>query len=143
MQFQSAKIEEPHIELTPLIDVIFQLLLFFMVTTTFAAGPAMPGLDVDLPGSGAPRRVSQATDLVVVLAADGKILVGKELMDRSALLERFKAAHAQDARTKVVLQADKKAFHEDVVLILDAIRQANLAVAIATDVKARGSASSP
>lgn len=129
--------DAPRIELTPLIDVIFQLLLFFMVTTTFAAGPDKPGLDVDLPASGAPKRVAQASDVIVVLTADGQILVGKKLVSRADLGRVLAEAREADPNTKIILQADRRALHEQVVGILDAARQAGMRVAIATDIYKR------
>ena len=123
--------------MTPLIDVIFQLLLFFMVTTTFAAGPDKPGLDVDLPSSGAPKRVGRSSDLVVVLAADGRILLDKEIVADEVLKARFKQFKQADPEAKIILQADKRAVHENVVKILDAAREAGLRIAIATDVHSR------
>ena len=129
--------DAPRIELTPLIDVIFQLLLFFMVTTTFAAGPDKPGLDVDLPTSGAPKRVTQPSDVIVVLTADGQILVGKKIVAQADLGRILSQAREQDPNRKMVLQADKRALHEDVVGILDAARVAGMRVAIATDIHQR------
>lgn len=137
MKFSTEDIEEPRVELTPLIDVIFQLLLFFMVTTTFAAGPDKPGLDVDLPTSGAPKRMTQPSDVVVVLTADGKILVGKEIVSSDGLLARLAEAKKDDPKAKVILQADKRAVHEHVVKILDAARETGMPIAIATDIRSR------
>ena len=90
----------------------------------------------DIPVRAARRALLGAYERVV-LTADGKILLGREIVTDAQLSERLAQAKAADPTTKVVLQADKRALHEAVVQILDAARMAGLRVAIATDVRAR------
>jgi biopolymer transport protein ExbD len=123
-----------------MIDVVFQLVLFFMVSTTFVS---TPGIQVDLPRSSA--QILQATDddLNVWLscvpsggAACGstKLHLGSEPTTLAQLSATFQAAAAEDLETLVVLKADQGVAHGDVVRVMDAARGTGLTrLAIATE----------
>lgn len=122
--------DEPRIELTSLVDVIFLLLIFFLLTTTFVQQPT---IDVNLPGAASAETRVSDHELLVVLTGDGQVAVDGEVITLTALTARLRSARAQDAETTVLLQADEGVPHGQVVQVMDAARRVGLTrVAIAT-----------
>ncbi|RMH50198.1 MAG: biopolymer transporter ExbD [Zetaproteobacteria bacterium] len=115
---------DPQVDLTPLIDVVFLMLIFFMVSTSFDATTA---LKLDLPTSHARADADgKHHPLVVAVRADGTIFVdGKTVADRD-LRARLLAASGGDPERKVLLRADSDARHKRVVLVLDTLQQLGL-----------------
>lgn len=117
------KVREPvDINLAPLIDVVFILLLFFVVTTTFTRETQ---LKIDLPEavSGTPPEAEVKAPLEVLVGADGSFaLNGKSLSnnDLSSLMEALRLESAGDQSLPVMLSADAKAPHQAVVTAMDA-----------------------
>lgn len=133
MDFSPARNRPPLVlELTPLIDVVFLLLIFFMVTTTFAQKPA--GLTVDLPRSEQRDVIPEGKDVTLMLAADGQVLVDEEAVDLEGLRALLITKAAEDPDTMVVLKADEAIEHGRVVQVLDLARELGLTrFAIATE----------
>ncbi len=133
MGFRRKTPEAPRVELTAMIDVVFLLLIFFMISTTFVE---RPGLSIELPTSAA-ESVKQQQDLHVYLTADGDIYLDRDQVDRAQLqfrLESFTAA--QRKKMTFLLMADKAARHGQVVELMDLARTAGFdQLAIATDSK--------
>jgi biopolymer transport protein ExbD len=125
--------EAPEINLTPLIDVVFLMLVFFVVTTTF---DARQSLSVTLPGTrtGAPE---PASPIVVVLAADGGLHIdGEPVVGGSDAIQRAltaaRAGRAPDKR-RVVIRADEDVRHGRVLQVMDQAGRSGMAeVSIAT-----------
>ena len=111
------------VELTPLIDVVLLLLIFFMVSTTFRSESV---LAVELPDAdGAPRERADV-EVTVHVDADGRIAVDdRELVNGE--VEVIAAALAAAAGERVVVAADAAARHDAVVRVLDAAGRAGLA----------------
>jgi len=123
MNFAKHKKEQLSLNLTPLIDVVFLLLIFFMVTTTFTKESR---LTLNLPeATGKPAEaVSQMIELTV--SATGEFAVnGRSLADRK--LESLKRAIAQESQADtsipMVITADALAPHQSVVTAMDAAGQ--------------------
>ena len=142
MDFSPARKRMPLVlELTPLIDVVFLLLIFFMVSTTFVHDRG--GMQVELPRSEHRDLIPQGSDLSLVLGTDGRIQLDGE--DKN--LEELKLAlirHAEeDPNTLVVLRADRGLEHGRVVEVMDLVQDLGLTnFAIATDA-ARGAETAP
>lgn len=123
--------EEVAIELTSLIDVMFMLVLFFMVTTTFATAP---GFKVNLPTSSAADIVRDKQDLTIVMRMDDSYVVNQKHVTESQLMDRFYEEGQTHPDTLVIIQADRDISHGKVVKVMDFARQAGLhRLAIATD----------
>lgn len=120
MNLRPPDTEEPTLNLTPLIDVVFLMLIFFVVTTTFA--PQQAQLSVDLPTAREAESTAEAP-LVVSVNADGEYAVGSAAVDGSARLAQV-LAEALDGRdpatVRVLLRADAAATHGRVAAVLDA-----------------------
>ena len=127
--------EEVTIELTSLIDVMFMLVLFFLVTTTFVSSP---GMKVDLPKSAAKDIVRNKKDLTIVLSKDQAILLNQKPVSEATLQERLFEEAQLNPETMVIIRADQNSSHGFVVRIMDYARNAGLTkLAIATDPKSR------
>ena len=126
MKFRTVSRDSPEISLTPLIDVVFLLLIFFMASTTFERRSE---LRIELPEAGA--RASPQDDAVirVVIDAGGGVRVeGRALDDpRTATLRRALADAARGLDSPpVFISADAQTPHQSVVTVMDAARQAGL-----------------
>ncbi len=109
------------VDLVPMIDVVFQLILFFLVSTTFAV---LPGISLDLPAS----RTAEATrtnGITISVGATGVIAVNSEIVPVEALdaaLERLATSTPRDA-VPVSLEADEQVTNGTIVKILDSLRR--------------------
>lgn len=123
MNLRRQRAEDPDINLTPLIDVVFLLLIFFMVSTTFKHDAE---LAVELPKASAEPTTQEPDTLELVIDAQGRYFIGdKELINRK--LETVKQA-LSDAAGKsrerpLVIRADAKTPHQAVVTAMDAAGQ--------------------
>jgi len=128
--------ESPRVDLTPMIDVVFLLLIFFMISTTFIE---RPGLTIDLPESGAEKIEQGQKEVQVYLAANGDIFLQRELTSLTELLNTLQNyGPAKAKQMTFLLMADKKALHGRVVELMDAAKLAGFGqLAIATDKKSK------
>jgi len=111
------------IDLTPLIDIVFQLLIFFVLTATFQTNPAF---NVKLPKARNRDHVQEPKAVVINLNADGQYeLDGKQVDIRELELRLCAAAHS-DASTGVNIRADQTAQHQFVVQVLDIAKTCGL-----------------
>lgn len=118
--------DEPALNLTPLIDVVFNLLLFFMLATTFLTPER--SLDVELPQARAGRTQGEAArEIVLSVTRDGGVLLAGRRVDFGLLERELRAAAARDPRTPVTIRGDRRVEHQAIVRVLDACRLAGLA----------------
>lgn len=124
MNFRRRTRVETDINLTPLIDVVFLLLIFFMVSTTFTRETQ---LKVDLPESASGEHVNESDrQIEVLISAAGEVAInGNALLAPS--LETLKAALAResggDVSLPVVITADAQTPHQSVITAMDAAGQ--------------------
>lgn len=118
MQFRRQSRPDVAINIAPLVDVVFLLVIFFAVSTTFLE---TAGLKLDLPRS--TSTVPQETkELTVFLSAAGGLSFDGQEIERDALTGRLAKALESRERKRVVLRADAGARHGDVVAVMDLIR---------------------
>ena len=118
MQFRRKSRAEITINLAPLIDVIFLLVIYFAVSTTFLD---TAGLQLELPESSSTAQ-QEAEDISVFLGVNGELSFGDEIVDQEELKERLQSALSATDRKVVVLRADTHTEHGAVVEIMDLIR---------------------
>ena len=117
--------EELVLNLTPLIDVVFLLLVFFMLTTTFL-DPERE-LEIDLPQAESGAVLEQEDrELVINVFEDGRITLSGDTVDPNALRTRLEQAATSDPDTPVTIRGDKKVQHGDIVGVMDACGLAGL-----------------
>ena len=115
--------DEPEINLVSLIDVVFCLIIFLVVTTTFDHRSA---LKVTLPEASARAEPQSAEPLTVLVDADGRFFVGSSEVlktDVASLKEAIARVAGADRERPVVLRADARASHQAVVTAMDALGQ--------------------
>lgn len=104
------------LDLTPLIDCIFQLLIFFLLTASFIT---TPNLNVELPKASAKAAASESRDLMVVITREGKLQYEKEQVTPDQLMAKLKALYKERPEARILIQADRKAYHGIVVKVMD------------------------
>jgi len=111
------------IDLTPMIDVVFQLLIFFMVTAVFAI---TPGLDIKLTEA----ETAQAPDkenLFIVVDQDGNMKLNHKTVTFANLKDELVSKRAiLDNTTAIIIQGDERATHGQIVNIMDIAREVGL-----------------
>lgn len=115
--------EEPSINLTALIDVVFLLLIFFMVTTTFTRETR---LSVNLPEADAEAAQEVPGQLEILVTSDGRYAIdGEVLVDGQlpTLMRALEQLSGGDRDVSILLIADAEASHQSVVRAMDAIGQ--------------------
>lgn len=118
--------ENAVIDLAPLIDVVFILLIFFMVSTTFMRESE---LEVTLPeASGQPSETKPDTIIITVdergrYAVDGKVLINNQTDTLQRALQREMKKYE---KPRLLIQADGAAQHEAVVTVMDVAQQLGL-----------------
>lgn len=119
MQFRPPTHPPAAINIAPLVDVVFLLVIFFAVSTTFLE---TAGLKLELPSSSstAPR---EARELTVFLGEDGTLSFDGEIVEREELGVRLRRALEGNERKLVVLRADRNARHGEVVGVMDVIHE--------------------
>ena len=123
MKFRRQQAAEVGMNLTPLIDVVFLLLIFFMVSTTFTRETQ---LTLDLPeANGEPREVTEQQVEVLVDEAGRYRVNGQPLVDNRVrtLQAAIYKVSAGDTTLPLVIAADAQAAHQDVVRAMDAAGQ--------------------
>ncbi len=132
MRFQNRSRDDVQLDMTPLVDVVFLLLIFFMLSTSLSVNP---GIKIDLPKSSAEQIKKKKTTLRVAVEAGGRIYLEGKKLSLPQLREKFQTVgkdHGDD--TLVVIEADKKVYHGLVVKVMDAAKSAGLnKLAIATE----------
>ncbi|MEE4186353.1 MAG: biopolymer transporter ExbD [Gammaproteobacteria bacterium] len=114
--------EETEINLTPMLDVVFIMLIFFIVTASFVKEA---GIEVRRPEAEQAEAKKKA-NMLVAISAKNEIWIDRKETDPRAVqtvLERMKAENPEGS---LVIQADKDAYTETLVLIMDAARQAKI-----------------
>ncbi|MCH8503731.1 MAG: biopolymer transporter ExbD [Ectothiorhodospiraceae bacterium] len=133
MNLRPRRQDEPEITLTPLIDVVFLMLIFFMVSTTFLR---QADLEVTLPEASREPTEGAIEPIVLAINADGEFFVnGRALVNSQLETVRRALEQARDEApdAPLLIRADARTTHQNVVTAMDAASQANLSrLSIAT-----------
>lgn len=125
MPLKSETLEEPQLNLTPMIDVVFNLIIFFMVGTRFADMERQ--FDIQLPQVSQAQPLTTPPDEIVVnVFSDGKIVVGEETLSLSQLTDRLAAARARYADQKVLIRGDGRGVYQHVMDVLNSCQAARI-----------------
>jgi biopolymer transport protein ExbD len=122
------------INITPLTDIFLVLLIIFMVTSSvMASDGARAGVRVNLPKGATKELAPNARDVTVAITTEGKMVVDGKEVGADTLRDLFDKAHAKDADTQVIVQADEATHHGRVVAVMELAKAAGLRrLAIAT-----------
>ena len=116
MRFTKDREEEPRLGIAPLIDVVFLLLIFFMLTSHFDVAS---GVHVRLPK--AAQRIYGAEDhkVILLMDAEGRTYLEGKKLDQEDLKERLKDLVEKKGLVNLILQADENVKHGSVVRVMD------------------------
>ena len=115
--------DENEINLTPMLDVVFIMLIFFIVTATFIRET---GIDVNRPEQDQPQVVQEDGAILVIIDSTNDIWIDNRIVDARAVRANVERLHAEDPERPVVIQAAMASSAETLVGIMDAARQANV-----------------
>ena len=114
--------EGEEINLTPMLDVVFIMLIFFIVTASFVKEA---GIDVNRPD--APTAVKQENaNILIAISQNDEIWIDRRMIDPRAVRANIQRLHAENPKGSVIIQADKKSTNEMLVIVMDAARQAGV-----------------
>jgi biopolymer transport protein ExbD len=110
-------------DLTPMIDVVFKLMIFLMVTAVFAV---TPGLDIKLPEA-EEAQAPEKENLFIVVDQDGNMKLNHKAVTFSNLKEELQAKRKQlDNTTMIIIQGDERSTHGQIVQVMDIARQVGI-----------------
>ena len=123
--------EESEINITPMLDVVFIMLIFFIVTASFIKET---GLDINRPEA-ATAEVKERGNILVAISDNGQIWIDRRQVDIRAVRANLERLHAEKPQGAVVIQADADSKNGLLVKVMDAARLAKIEnVSIAAEI---------
>ncbi len=128
---QDRRKSESEVNLTPMLDVVFIMLIFFIVTASFVKES---GIEISRPGASTAVRKERG-NILIAISANDQIWMNRRQVDPRALRANIEKMHAENPQGAVVIQADKAAKTGLLVKVMDAARSAGVKnVALAADI---------
>lgn len=122
--------EENEINLTPMLDVVFIMLIFFIVTATFIKEA---GIQVERPDT-VTADTQEDASILIAISPNDEIWIDRKKRDPRAVRSVIAQLHAENPKGSIVIQADEKSTHETLVIVMEAAKGAGVTnVAIASD----------
>ena len=115
--------EENEINLTPMLDVVFIMLIFFIVTASFIKEA---GLDVNRPDAPMTESKPEDANILVLINANDEIWIDRRLIDPRAVRANIERLHAENPDGSVVIQANNKSSNKMLVEVMDSARLAGV-----------------
>ncbi|RUO78772.1 biopolymer transporter ExbD [Idiomarina tyrosinivorans] len=114
--------EDASIDMTPMLDIVFIMLIFFIVTTSFVKEA---GIDVNKPEASQAQKKPSA-NIFIAIRANGEVWMDKRMVDVERVAANVERMVAEQPTDLVVIQADKKAEHGVVVQVMDQVKEAGI-----------------
>ncbi|MEW9799576.1 ExbD/TolR family protein [Alteromonas sp. CYL-A6] len=114
--------EEANIDMTPMLDVVFIMLIFFIVTASFVKEA---GIDVNRPEAATAVKKDRA-NILIAISDKGEIWINKRRIDIRAVQANIERLHAENPQGTVVIQADKESKTDTLIKVMDASRAAGV-----------------
>lgn len=125
MLLKSAAADAPALDMTPMIDMVFNLLIFFLVASSFQQ--AERELNIALPFASSAAPISaQLRNLVINVDADGRIVISGRALSTDELREMVQQAVAANPQQKVTVRGDRATAYANVVTVLDICKHAGV-----------------
>ncbi len=122
---------ESEVNLTPMLDVVFIMLIFFIVTASFVKES---GIEISRPGASTAVRKEKG-NILIAISANDQIWMNRRQVDPRALRANIERAHAENPQAAVIIQADKEAKTGLLVKVMDAARSAGVkSISLAADI---------
>ncbi|KUM55113.1 ExbD/TolR family protein [Rheinheimera sp. EpRS3] len=125
--------ETAEIDITPMMDIVFIMLIFFIVTTSFVKEA---GIDVNKPEAAQAQKKPSAT-IFIAIRANGEIWMDKRVVDVERVSANIERLRAESPTDTIIVQADEEAKHGIVMEVMDQIKAADpsLVISIAGETK--------
>jgi biopolymer transport protein ExbD len=114
--------DDKSIDMTPMLDIVFIMLIFFIVTTSFVRES---GIDVNKPQASSAKTEKKA-NIIIAITSRGEIWIDKRPIDIRALRTTVEKLHADTPEGTVVISADKKAHTGVLVAVMDQVKLAGI-----------------
>ena len=125
------EVEESEVNLTPMLDVVFIMLIFFIVTASFVKEA---GIEITRPPAATAERKERG-NILVAITKDNQIWIDRRQVSPQALRANIERLHAENPQGSVVIQADEKSQNGLLVRVMDAARLAGVNnVALAAEI---------
>ncbi len=119
---QAQQEEESEINITPMLDVVFIMLIFFIVTATFVKEA---GIDVNRPDAATAVKQEKA-NILIAIGPNNDIWIDRRQIDIRSVRPNIERLHAENPQGSVVIQADKESKTDTLIQVMDASRQAGV-----------------
>ncbi|MEX0744973.1 MAG: biopolymer transporter ExbD [Phycisphaeraceae bacterium] len=117
----SQKVDTP--DLTPMVDCVFLLLIFFMVATTFVEESQL--FEVELPRADE-ADVEEEGVLTIVVTREGRFSVGEEEVDRRSLFRTIRDRHRNEPVRSVIIKGDRAAEYQDIISVISSLQAVDI-----------------
>ncbi len=114
--------EEADIDMTPMLDIVFIMLIFFIVTTSFVKET---GIDVSRPNASTAERKERG-NILIAIKPNGDVWIAKRKIELRAVRANVERLHAENPEGTVVIVADKEAQTGTLVEVMDQVRLAGV-----------------
>lgn len=114
--------DEAEVDLTPMLDVVFIMLIFFIVTASFVKES---GIDVNRPDA-ATATVKERGNILIAITENNQIWIDRRQVDVRSVRANIERLHAENPQGSVVIQADRNSKNGLLVQVMDASRQAGV-----------------
>lgn len=114
--------DDTDLDMTPLMDIVFIMLIFFIVTTSFTKES---GIEINRPSAQTAER-QQRGNILVAISANNEIWIDKREVDVRAVRANIERLHAENPEGAVIVQADKDSKNGMLVQVIDQIRLAGV-----------------
>jgi biopolymer transport protein ExbD len=114
--------DEGTVDITPMLDVVFIMLIFFIVTATFIKEA---GIDVDKPEA-ATAVVQEKASILIAIDAEDRVWINRRQVDLRSVRSIIERLHAENPKGTVVIQADRASRNDTLVRVMDSSRRAGV-----------------
>ena len=132
MKFKEKTSTDAHLDITPIVDTVFNLLIFFALSLNFIV---TPGIKVNLPESSTEEIVREKEEIIIVMKQGNEIFINNNAVSIEQLFFILSESAQRNRETLIIIQADQEVSHGRVVKVMDTAKRAGLTrLAIATTV---------
>ena len=121
--------EEEGINLTPMLGVVFIMLIFFILTASFIKEA---GIEIERPDAKTAVNKKNA-NIIVAISANNEIWMDRKRIKPQGVRGQIERMHAENPEGSLIIQADKDSYSKTLMIVMDAAREAKVAVAIAAN----------
>ena len=115
--------DSEEINLTPMLDVVFIMLIFFIVTASFIKEA---GIDVNRPDAPVTETKPEDANILVIINSNDEIWIDRRMIDPRAVRANIQRMHAENPNGSVVIQANKASTNKMLVWVMDSSRSAGV-----------------